>query len=72
MVKDSEVLAIASRDLFKAKDFAEKHHIKRYYGSYDTLLEDKDVDIVYIPLINTLHFKKEACYLRKTFYLKRL
>lgn len=78
MVKDSEVLAIASRDLFKAKDFAEKHHIKRYYGSYDTLLEDKDVDIVYIPLINTLHYeyakkailKKKHVILEKPFTLK--
>ena len=78
MVKDQEVLAIASRDLFKAKSFAHKHHIKRYYGSYDTLLEDKDIDIVYIPLINTLHYeyakkailKKKHVILEKPFTLK--
>lgn len=79
-VKGSEVLAIASRDVFKARDFAIKHNIKRYYASYDALLEDEDVNIVYIPLINTLHFeyakkailKKKHVILEKPFTLKAM
>ncbi len=49
------VLAIASRDLARAKAAAETFAIPRAYGSYEELLADVDVDAVYIPLPNTLH-----------------
>lgn len=51
-----EVVCIASRDINKAKQFAQENNIERYYDSYDCVYEDKDVDIVYIPVINTLHY----------------
>ncbi len=46
--------AVASRDLDKAKLFARNHRIERSYGSYDELLQDADVDAVYIPLPTSL------------------
>jgi predicted dehydrogenase len=49
------VVAIASRDLARAKDVATQLNIERAYGSYDELLSDPDVDAVYIPLPNHLH-----------------
>lgn len=55
--KSGEVYAIASRGIEKAKEFAEKHDIDKYYGSYDELIEDKNVDVVYIPLMNPLHYE---------------
>ncbi len=51
----AEVLAVASRDGEKAKTFAEELGIPRSYGSYQALLEDPEVDAVYIPLPNHLH-----------------
>ena len=41
-----EVVCIASRDINKAKQFAQENNIERYYDSYDCVYEDKDVDIV--------------------------
>ena len=51
----AEVLAIASRDPARADAYAREHGIERGYGSYDALLEDPDVEAVYIPLPNGLH-----------------
>lgn len=50
-----EVTAIASRDIAKAKDAAEKLGIAKAYGSYEELLADPDIDAVYNPLPNHLH-----------------
>jgi xylose dehydrogenase (NAD/NADP) len=49
------VQAIASRNFDKAKETAKAFDIPTYYGSYAELLEDKDIDAVYIPLPNHLH-----------------
>lgn len=51
----SEVLAIASRDQARASATASRLGIPRAYGSYEALLEDADVEAVYIPLPNHLH-----------------
>ncbi|MDI6694950.1 MAG: Gfo/Idh/MocA family oxidoreductase [Anaerolineales bacterium] len=52
---NGEVVAIASRDLAKAKTFAAKFGIPRAYSKYDELLKARDIDAVYIPLPNSLH-----------------
>jgi predicted dehydrogenase len=54
-VKEIKVVAIASRDLVKAKAFGKKHGVPRVHGSYDELLADPEVDAVYNPLPNGMH-----------------
>jgi len=49
------VTAIASRDLAKATQAAEKLGVPRAYGSYEALLADPEIDAVYNPLPNDLH-----------------
>jgi D-xylose 1-dehydrogenase (NADP+, D-xylono-1,5-lactone-forming) len=51
----AEVVAVASRDDQRAVDYARKHGIERAHGSYDALLEDDDVEVVYISLPNSMH-----------------
>jgi len=51
----SEVAAIASRDLGRAKAAAQQLGIRKAYGSYEELLADPDIDAVYNPLPNHLH-----------------
>lgn len=51
----SEIAAIASRDLKKAKDVARKLGIEKAYGSYEDLLADEGIEAVYNPLPNHLH-----------------
>lgn len=48
----ASVVACAARSEDDAKAFAEKHNIGRYYGNYDELLKDDDVDIVYVGNIH--------------------
>ena len=50
-----EVLGIASRDEAQARAVATELDIPRAYSSYEALLADPDIDVVYIPLPNHLH-----------------
>ena len=51
----SEVVAIASRDLDRAKVAAAQLGIPKAYGSYEELLADPEIDAIYNPLPNHLH-----------------
>jgi D-xylose 1-dehydrogenase (NADP+, D-xylono-1,5-lactone-forming) len=51
----SELKAVASRDLIKAQDYAKEWQIPRAYGSYEELLADESIDVIYNPLPNHLH-----------------
>ncbi|MBN2546091.1 MAG: Gfo/Idh/MocA family oxidoreductase [Spirochaetes bacterium] len=46
---------IASRSFDKAKKTAIEFNIEKCYASYEELLKDKSIDMVYIPLPNNLH-----------------
>src|ERR1044072_6120417 len=50
-----EIVAIASRDLAKAKAASDELNIPNAYGSYEELLEDDSIEAVYNPLPNNLH-----------------
>ena len=49
------VLGIASRDAARARAAADEAGIEKSYGSYEALLADPDIDVVYIALPNHLH-----------------
>jgi predicted dehydrogenase len=51
------LLALASRNGDKARMVAEKFGIPRAYAGYEDLLADPDIDAVYVPLPNGLHFE---------------
>lgn len=51
----SEVTAIASRDIDKARAAAARLGIAKAFGSYEELLADEDIDAIYNPLPNHLH-----------------
>ena len=50
------VTAVGSRSLDRAKAFAAEHSIPRAHGSYEDLVADDEVDIVYIATTNNAHF----------------
>jgi D-xylose 1-dehydrogenase (NADP+, D-xylono-1,5-lactone-forming) len=52
---NGELVAVASRDAEKARAFAEAGGFAKHHASYEALLDDPDVDAVYIPLPNGLH-----------------
>eukprot|EP00730_Choanoeca_flexa_P003508 TRINITY_DN11430_c0_g1_i2.p1 TRINITY_DN11430_c0_g1~~TRINITY_DN11430_c0_g1_i2.p1 ORF type:complete len:361 (+),score=111.67 TRINITY_DN11430_c0_g1_i2:4-1086(+) len=51
----AEVVAVASRNLDKAKKYAEENGVTTAYGSYQELLDDSNIDAVYIPLPTNMH-----------------
>ncbi len=53
--QNAEVVAVASRDLALARDYAGRHGIERAHGDYDALLADPGVEAIYIPLPNSMH-----------------
>ncbi len=67
--------AIGSRSLDKAKAFADKWGIERAYGSYSEVVDDPDVDLLYVATPHSHHFEitKEAlekgkpCLVEKAF-----
>jgi predicted dehydrogenase len=55
--KYSHIVAIASRTLEKAEKAAKSLGIEKAYGSYEALLADDNIDAIYNPLPNHLHFE---------------
>jgi predicted dehydrogenase len=53
--EQSELKAVASRDIVKAKDYAREWHIPHAYGAYEELLADDNIDVIYNSLPNHLH-----------------
>ena len=52
---DVDVVAVGSRDLARARTFADEHGIPAAHGSYEELLADPAVEAIYNPLPNTMH-----------------
>lgn len=57
LAENCELTAIAGRSMEKAEEFRKKYGLTRAYGSYEELLEDPEIEAVYIPLPNTLHYE---------------
>lgn len=55
--KNSVVSAVASRDQAKAQAYADELNIPTAYGSYEALLNDPNIDAIYIPIPNGLHYE---------------
>src|SRR4051812_41629171 len=56
----TEIRALASRDLGKARQAAQSLGIPNAYGSYEELLADPEIDVIYNPLPNHLHVEWTA------------
>lgn len=55
-MKDVKCYAVASRDLTRAQAFAKEFGVKKAYGSYEELVKDSKVDLVYIATPHSEHF----------------
>ena len=51
-----KIVALSSRSLEKAREKAEQWEIPVFYGSHEELLQDKQVNVVYISNVNTQHY----------------
>ncbi len=53
--RNGRLAGIASRDIARAEAVATREPGAKVYGSYEALLEDPEIEAVYIPLPNALH-----------------
>ncbi len=54
-VSGARLVAVAARDRERAERFAHDHGVERVHDSYDGVLTDPEVEVVYNPLANALH-----------------
>ncbi|MCK8521747.1 Gfo/Idh/MocA family oxidoreductase [Aquimarina sp. D1M17] len=55
LVPDAELVAVGSRSMDKAVDFAQKYGAQRAYNTYDQVINDGEVDIIYIATPHNSH-----------------
>jgi|SRR5664280_184222 len=55
LLGNAEIFAVGSRDLQRAKQFADEFGCKKYYGSYEELAADPDVEVIYIASPHSYH-----------------
>lgn len=54
-VPEAQVVAVGSREQHTAEQFGAQFGVPKRYGSYDALLSDPEVEIVYVATPHTLH-----------------
>jgi len=54
---DGNIYAVGSRNIEKARDFANKYNIEKAYGDYDEMLKDDNIDVVYIATPHCNHYE---------------
>lgn len=64
-MEDAAAYAVASRSLEKAEDFARVHGVEKAYGSYEELLDDPQVHLVYVATPHSLHLRHVKMCLEK-------
>lgn len=54
---DVKLYAVASRDLERAEDFAREYNVEKAYGSYEEMVKDENVDLVYVATPHSHHLE---------------
>lgn len=69
----SELVAVMRRDAAKARDYAQRHDVPRWYDDADALIADDDVDAVYIatPPDSHLEFTRRVAAAGKPVYVEK-
>ena len=62
-VHNAELSAVAARDLDNAEAFAEAHQISNYYGGYEALYQDPNIDAIYIATPHSCHLEQSKAAL---------
>ena len=72
-VKDSSLVAVMRRDSAKAKDYAQRHNIPKWYADADSLINDADVNAIYIATPPSSHeeYTIAALYAGKPVYVEK-
>lgn len=55
LVPDAELVAVGSRNLDRAREFARTYGASQFFGSYEELFSCKEIDVIYIATPHTSH-----------------
>jgi predicted dehydrogenase len=55
LIDDAELAAVASRNLEKSKEFAKQYNCQKAYSSYEAIINDPEIDILYIATPHSSH-----------------
>ncbi len=64
-VEGATVYAVASRDIEKAKAYASKFKATKFYDNYEDLMQDDNIDIIYIATPHAFHYEQTMACLKK-------
>ena len=64
-VEGATIHAVASRDIENAKAYAKKFKASRFYDNYDDLMQDENVDIIYIATPHAFHYEQTMACIKK-------
>lgn len=78
-VPNAKLYAVASRNLKKAQDFGNDYQVTSFYGNYEELCQDPNIDVVYIATPHVFHYEntlicltnKKAVLCEKPFAMNR-
>jgi len=73
LVEDSELVAVMRRDSSKAEDYAKRHKVLKWYSEADKLINDKDVNAIYIatPPASHTEYTIKAAEAGKPVYVEK-
>ena len=57
-MKEARAYGIASRSIDKAKQYQKQYHMEKAYGSYEELVTDPEIDVVYIATPHAFHYEQ--------------
>ena len=57
LLDNVELYAVGSRDKSRAEQFAKEYGYKKFYGSYEELVNDSEVDVIYIASPHSHHLE---------------
>lgn len=63
-MENTKLSAVASRDMKRAREFADRFHVEKAYASYEELAKDPGIDVIYIGTPNTEHKANAALCIR--------
>ncbi|XP_071384934.1 trans-1,2-dihydrobenzene-1,2-diol dehydrogenase-like [Centroberyx affinis] len=61
---DHQIAAVAARSLERAQEFSKRHGVPRAYGSYEELASDPEIDVVYLGVLHTEHWRVGLLFLK--------
>jgi len=65
LLDNVELYAVGSRDKSRAEQFAQEQGYNKFYGSYEELVNDSEVDVIYIASPHSHHFEHTMMCLKK-------